>query len=256
MTISAPSFACRCTLLVLVLSLVGGLALPLRAQVTDQLCMATPAEGEAAPAFGCGCGNGDGPLLDTGDWGWGSAVASATVKALPGTVCHMNVGNVGLGDGHKIDTCANLRGRAAEVAGADCDSIAIVELLSDFQCNRLCEEDSESEACQLCNGCGAAQGSNLACERQAAVVCPSDRYEVTCTQAPLSSVGCDCLCRKKDVCAAQGPSCQEVHVRVDDLSWDDGDEDTVELKNCSEGNYATCTRCTDPYGGPSVGNCV
>ncbi len=24
----------------------------------------------------------------------------------------------------------------------------------------------------------------------------------------------------------------------------------------SEGNYATCTRCTDPYGGPSVGNCV
>lgn len=214
------------------------------------------AEDDASPqvAIGCGCTNGDGTLPDSGDWGRGSGSGGVTLKALPGVVCHMNVGNIFGGDGVKIDTCAHLQGRAAEIVGADCDTISVVELMSDFQCARICDEDPASEQCAVCNGCSAGNTSSLACKRQAAVVCPPDKYDIQCTQAPPASVGCDCICRKKDVCAAQGPDCQKItNIRVDDLSWVDGDG---ESHQCSLGNYATCTRCTDPYGGPSMGNCV
>jgi hypothetical protein len=227
------------------------------AQITEaNACYVTAApedSGQATVAIGCGCQNGDGTLPDSGDWGRGSASGLATVKALPGTICHMNVGNIYGGDGVKIDTCAHLQGRAGEVVDRDCDTISLIELMADHQCDRLCQEDSESEACKLCQGCGSQTGAT-ACERQAAVVCPSDKYEVTCTQAPSDSVGCDCICRKKDVCAAQPPSCVEIpNIRADNLQWQDKNGD---WHNCSKGNYASCTRCTDPYGGPSTGNCV
>lgn len=215
----------------------------------------TPA-GSTSITPGCGCLNGSGTVADTGDWGKGIGSGAVTTRALPGRLCHMNVGNTGSGDGYKIDTCSNLQGRAAEISGQDCDTISVVELMSDSQCSRICGTDPLGEKCLVCKGCGFGAGATY-CAKQASVVCPSSQYDVVCTQAPppppSTNVGCDCICRKKDVCAAQGPSCTSVSVRVASLSWWDTQG---RLHPCNEGNHATCTRCTDPNGGPSTGNCV
>lgn len=208
--------------------------------------------GAQAVALGCGCENGDGSTPDWGHGGHGTATGSIWAKRLPGTLCHMNVGNLGAGDGAKIDTCAHLLGRASEVSGAGCDTITLVELLSSYQCNRLCTEDPTSDSCKLCQGCGN-NVSPLGCRNQAALVCPSSDYDIHCTEAPVDSVGCDCICTKKGPCAAQGPNCDSARVTVDDLFWTDTGGDP---HPCSPGNYAHCTWCTDPYGGPSSGHCV
>lgn len=208
--------------------------------------------GSSTYSLGCGCVNDDGPTPDWGHGGSGTASGSIWAKMLPGTLCHMNVGNTGASNGAKIDTCAHLLGRASEVSGTGCDTITLVELLSSFQCVEICDEDPESDACKLCEGCGS-NVSPLGCRNQAALVCPPEEYEINCTEAPLGSVGCDCICTKKGPCAAQGPDCDSDRVTVDDLSWTDTGG---ESHPCSSGNYAHCTRCTDPYGGPSTGHCV
>jgi len=120
-------------------------------------------------------------------------------------------------------------------------------------------EDYTAEVCKLCSGCQDPNQSPrppMGCKAEASVVCPSSQYDVSCSQAPPSSVGCDCICIKKTqgtACGALPPNCQSQTVRADDLSW----TDTEGVSHaCSAGNYATCTVCTDPNGGPSMGNCV
>ena len=237
---------------ILLLSLLGSLQPVLANPVaTCTVLVGDETEGQTY-SLGCGCVNDDGPTPDWGHGGAGTASGSIWAKRLPGTLCHINVGNTGAGDGAKIDTCAHLLGRAGEVSSAGCDTITVVELLSSYQCNRLCDEDPASDSCQLCQGCGN-NVSPLGCYNQAARVCPTSDYEIHCTEAPVDSVGCDCICTKKGPCAAQGPNCDSARVTVDDLSWLD---DHGNPQSCSSGNYAHCTWCTDPYGGPSMGHCV
>lgn len=252
--------------------LTGGLAvallmLPVGAQSQTSVgCLASAVLGdpEGTLGIGCGCHDGSGQLDGgSGDWAWASGLGGVTARALPGIVCHMNVGNIDNNQyGLKIDTCAHLEGRAAEVSGAGCDTITVVELMSGTQCAQACAPGEltgpDTEACRLCKGCppeGDPGPTGLAdsCERQASVVCPADQYDVYCAEAPASSVGCDCICQKRGPCTTRGPECQYHEIRVEDLSWTDSENVS---HPCDVGNYASCTTCTDPYGGPSMGHCV
>ncbi|MFN7963085.1 MAG: hypothetical protein U0002_17625 [Thermoanaerobaculia bacterium] len=219
--------------------------------------------GTTAEVIGCGCRDDSGQQSGTGDWAWASGNGSVRARALPGIICQLNVGNISNGDfGVKIDTCAHLRGRAAEVSSAECDTITLIELMSKYQCAAACIPGEgtgpNTEACRLCKGCPPPEDPGPtsmveSCERQAALVCPSDQYQVFCSQAPPDSVGCDCICQKLGPCSTQGPNCHADTVRVDDITW----MDTAGVEHpCDAGNYATCTSCTDPYGGPSMGHCV
>jgi hypothetical protein len=259
--------------LLLIAFLYPGIASRAQAAVIASNCMFVTASDSASPStspIGCGCVNGSGSSADTGDWGAGSGFGGIVAKALPGTVCQMNVGNISSGfNKYKVDTCSALQGRAAEVAGSDCDVITVVELMSSYQCGQVCAPPGPNDdpstilqnmlACQVCAGCQnpyATPPPPMGCKAEASVVCPSSQYDVFCSQAPPQSVGCDCVCVKKTQgtsCNPLPPSCQSQTLRADDLSWSDKNH---QQHACSSGNYATCVRCTDPNGGPSTGNCV
>ncbi len=254
-------------LLFSLLILVGWDVLPARAVGASLACLPVADVPGGTSAVGCGCANSSGDLGDIGDWGSGSASGGIVAKALPGTICQMNVGNINSSNGLKVSRCDQLQGRAAEVSGADCDVITVVELMSTYQCGEVCVpptgnltlDEFNAEACKVCAGCQDPTHYPLppiGCKAEASVVCPSSQYDISCSQAPPSSVGCDCICTKKTqgtACGALPPSCQSQPVRTDGLSWIDKNGKS---HDCSVGNYGTCTLCTDPNGGPSMGNCV
>lgn len=266
-------YACLWRPVVVCAFLSVAIALSADGQTQAFACLAVPDDAGHAP--GCGCENDDGTLPDTGDWGLGQAAGGLVVKALPGTTCHMNVGNINftLPNAVKIDSCAHLLGRAAEIAGADCDTISLVELMSDHQCAEICSSipsppwywpptqwqewiDAWQEICRVCRGCADddTYPAGSSCELQAALVCPRERYDIHCSQAPDESVGCDCLCTKRDPCSAHGPHCESQRIEPQPDAWTRPSDGAV--FECSPGNYATCTVCDDPYGGPSTGTCV
>src|SRR5262245_2764257 len=108
---------------------------------------------------GCGCVMGSGPIADSGDWGRGNASGEVTTRALPGRICHMNIGNSGAEDGGTIDSCLHLLDRAGELGNMDCDAISVMELMSDAQCARHCTSNPDGEKCAVCKGCGVGTGA-------------------------------------------------------------------------------------------------
>jgi hypothetical protein len=128
----------------------------------------------------------------------------------------MNVGNADFFDSlarayvYKVKSCAVLDERVALLKSTVCDSVVLIELLGDDQCRCACDDEAkdaelcEAEGwvpdeprCSLCMGCGThAPSSEPGCLNQAAVVCPSDFYDVACSTS-ADPRGCDCLCRLK-----------------------------------------------------------
>ncbi len=194
------------------------------------------------------------------------------VKAMPGTICTMNVGNNFMFTGYtnKIRNCSEASDRAQGIAGDSCDVINIIELNTELQCECACDRTNlcdlwdptfhkclrdkpgrpahcipqgyyEEDRCRLCKGCGRDDAPS--CLTQAEEICDPDHYDITCTEVPEK--GCDCFCVKNGDCSVSAGSCDLRVIR------------SPSGQGCDEGNYATCQKCDlDGDGGYDYGTCV